>query len=160
METHGQRIGNGHEATLTIGLHIVFLAADVDHHLAGLRSLNTEIGTTLAVNLRELVAGDGILDSLGICRHLDFLGHLDIGALGLKTQMTGYCLAITATQFTIAGGVKVQTVRTIGTIIGRDDLSGVEGLGEFVDLLLTTDADTLAISLNDITSIEVHFLGF
>ena len=74
--------------------------------------------------------------------------------------MTGYSLTITATQLTIAGGIKVQTVRTIGTIIGRDDLSGVEGLGEFVDLLLTTDADTLAISLNDITSVEVHFLGF
>ena len=35
----------------------------------------------------------------------------------------------------------------------------MEGLGQFVDLLLTADADALAASLYDVACIEVHLLG-
>ena len=35
----------------------------------------------------------------------------------------------------------------------------MDGLGQFVDLLLATDADALTVSLNDISDIEVHLFG-
>ena len=53
----------------------------------------------------------------------------------------------------------MQTVRTVRTVIRRNDLCGVQRLRQFVDLFLTTDADTLATGLYDITGIEVHLLG-
>ena len=97
METNGQGIGNSHEVALTIALHVVFLVADVEHHLAGLGSCDTEISTTFLINLGELVTRNGCLGNESIGRNLNLLRHLDIGALGLVTQMTGYSLAITAT---------------------------------------------------------------
>ena len=160
VETHGQRIGLGHEATLAVGLHRVFLAADVDHDLAGLGCIDIEIGATLLVDLRELVAGDGVLDGDGVGGHHDLRGYLHLRPPGFEAQVTGDGLAIAAAQLTVAGSVKVQTVRTVGAVVGRDDLRGVDGLGQRVYLLLTAVADALATGLHDIAGIEVHLLGF
>ena len=74
--------------------------------------------------------------------------------------MTGYGLTITATQLTIAGSIEMQAVGTIRAVVGRDDLRGMDSIGQFVNLLLAADADTFTTSLHDITNIEVHLLGF
>ena len=109
MEANGQRIGDSHKVSFTIRLHVVLLAADVDHHLLGLRRIDAEVGTTLLVNLRELVAGDGILYGNGIGRYINFLnGHRHVGrTLGLKAEVTSNGFTIAATQLAIAGGVEV-----------------------------------------------------
>ena len=52
----------------------------------------------------------------------------------------------------------MQTVGTVGAVVAGDDLTGVDGLRQFVNLLLAADADTLAVGLNDISDIEVHLL--
>ena len=54
----------------------------------------------------------------------------------------------------------MQTVRPIRAIVGRDDLRGVQSLGQLVDLLLATDANALPACLHDVSCIEVHFLRF
>ena len=96
VETYGQRVGNSHEGTLSVGLHVVLLAADVDNDLAGLRSLDAEVGPALLVNLRELIAGNGVLHSHGIGRHLNLLRHVDVRTLRLKAEVTGHGLSIAA----------------------------------------------------------------
>ena len=159
MESGHEGISHCHKVTLAVGLHVVLLAADIDNDLTGLRSGDAEIGTAFLVHLRILIAGDGGLGDDGIGRSLDALGHLDIRALRLITQETGDGLTIAAAQLTITGSVEVQTVRTVRTVIRRNDLCGVQRLRQFVDLLLTTDADTLATGLYDIAGIEVHLLG-
>ena len=117
VESYWQRIGNGHESTLTIRLHIVLLAADVYNHLTGLWSIDIEVSTVLLVNLRELIALDSGLSDECIGRNLNLLRHLDKRALRLETKMTSYSLTITATKLTITCCIEVQTVRTIGTAI-------------------------------------------
>ena len=159
VETYRQRIGNSHETALTIGLHIIFLTADVYNHFAGLRSVDAEISTTLFVNLRKLVARNGVLYCYCIGRNFNTLWHLDIRTLRLESQMTCHGLTITATELAIACCIKVQTVRTIATAIRRDNLRGVQCQRQLINLLLTTDANTLTISLNNITCIEVHLFG-
>ena len=54
----------------------------------------------------------------------------------------------------------MQTVRTIGTIVRRNNLSGMQGIRQFVYLLLTTDTYTLTTSLYNVTGIKVHLLRF
>ena len=122
MESHGQGVGDGHETTLTVGLHVIFLAADIDDDLAGLWSLDAEIGTALLVNLREFVAGNGSLCGDGIGGNLYALGHINMRALGFIAQETGHSLAVAAAEFAIAGSIEMQTVRTIGAVVGRDNL--------------------------------------
>ena len=74
--------------------------------------------------------------------------------------MAGYGLSIAATQLTIAGSVEVQAVGAVRTVVRRNHLTSVNRLRQFVNLLLTTDADTLAAGLNDVSHIEVHLFGF
>ena len=160
VEANRQRIGHSHEATLTVGLHVVLLTADIYNDLLGLWSLNAEVGTTLLVNLRELIARDGILYSHCISRNLNLLSHGQVGwTLGFKAEVAGNSLTIAAAQLTIASGIEVQTVRTVRTVVRRNHLTSMNGLWQFVNLLLATDADTFATSLNNITYIEVHLLG-
>ena len=85
MESYGQGVGDGHKTTLAVGLHVIFLAANVDNDLAGLRGIDAEIGTALLVNLRELIARNGSLGSDGIFGNLDTLGHIDVRTFGLVT---------------------------------------------------------------------------
>ena len=80
--------------------------------------------------------------------------------LGLEAKVTGHGLSIAATQLAIAGSVEVQTVGTVGAVVAGDDLTGVDGLRQLVNLLLATDADTLAVGLYDVAHIEIHLLGF
>ena len=117
VEAHGQRVGLGHKATLAVGQHIILLAADVDHHLTGLWSLNAEVGAALLVNLGEFVAGDGILYRHGIGRHLYLLGHLDEGTLGLETQVAGHGLTVATAQLTIASSIEVQAVGAVAAVV-------------------------------------------
>ena len=159
VEARHKRIGHSHPSALSVRLHVIFLTADIHDHLAGLRSLKIEVGTIFLVNLRELVTGDGCLCEESISRHFNLLGHLDIGALRLKPQMTGYGLTIATTQFTVTGSVEVESVRSVRAVIGRDHLSSMQGVRQFVDLLLAADADTLTTSLYDVTCIKVHLLG-
>ena len=160
MEAHGQWVGDSHEATSTIGLHLIFLTADVNDYLTSFRCLNAEVGTTLLVNLGELIAGDGVLYGYSISRYLNLLGNGHIcWTLGLKTEMACYGFCVTATQLTIAGSIEVQTVGTIRTVVRRDNLTSMDSLGQFINLLLATDADTLATSLYDVTHVEVHLFG-
>ena len=158
MEPTYERIGNSHPAPLSVRLHIIFLAADVEHHLTGLRSLDTEICTSLLVHLRELIAGNGCLCDKGILRNFYLLWHLDIRTLRLIAEESCYSLTITATQLTIACRIEMQTIRTVATVIRRDHLCCMQGLGEFVDLFLTSKAYALTTSLDDISRIEVHIL--
>ena len=158
VETRYQRIGHAHPTALAVGLHVVLLATDVEHHLAGLGGLDAEIGATLTVDLGEFVAGDGGLCQHGILGHLDAPGHLDIGAHGLEAEVAGHGLAIATAQLTVAGSVEVETVGAVGTVVGRNDLCSMERLRQFVDLLLTADADPLTASLYDVTGIKVHLL--
>ena len=160
VETGSQRIGDSHESTFPIGLHLIFLVANVEHDLTSLWGLDVEVGTSLFVNFREIPAWQGGLRDESIIRNLQFLWHLDVGTFGLKAQKTGCSLPIAASQLTVAGGVKVKTVRTVGTAVGRDDLAGMNGIRKFVDLLVASDADTLTISLDDTTHIERYFLRF
>ena len=159
METYGQGIGNGHEAALAVALHVVFLVADVDDDLAGLWSLDIEVGTMLLVDFRELIARNCGLGDESVSRYFDGLWHFDIRALGLETQVTGYGLTVAAAKFAVACSIEVQFIRTIGTTVRGDHLCGMEGLGEFVNLLLTANTYPLAISLHDVAGIEVHLLG-
>ena len=159
MEAHGQGIGDSHPASLAVGLHVVLLVADIDNHLTGLRGLDAEIGAPFLIDLREFVARNGGLCDEGIGRYLNPLGHLDIWPLGLVAEEACHGLTIAAAQLTVARCVEVQTVRTVGAVVGGDDLCGVEGLGQFVDLLLAADADALATSLYDVSCIEVHLFG-
>ena len=53
----------------------------------------------------------------------------------------------------------MQTVGTIGTIIGRDHLTGMDGLRQLINLLLAADAHTLTVGLYDVTGKERHILG-
>ena len=73
VEANRQRIGNSHEATTTVWLHIIFLAADIHNDLLGLWCVDAEISTALLVNLGELIAGNGILDSHSIGRDVNLL---------------------------------------------------------------------------------------
>ena len=161
VEAHGQRIGDCHEAVLAVGLHVILLAADIYDDFLGLGCMNAEVGAALLVHLGEGVAGDGGLGCDGILGHLNLFslcnGHL--GPFGLESELTGYGFAIAATQLAIAGGVEVQAVGAVGTVVGRDDLAGVDGLGQFVNLFLATDADALASGLDDVPHVEVHILG-
>ena len=159
METHHQWVGDSHPAALAVALHVVFLVADVEHHFPGLWSLHVEVGATFLVYLREVVAGNGGLGKEGIGGNLEGPGHLKLRTLGLITQETGHGLAISATQFTVACGIEVQTVGTVRAAVGRDDLAGVDGLWQFVDLLVAADANTLSVGLYHATHIEVHLLG-
>ena len=122
MESHGQRVGDGHEAALAVGLHVIFLAADVDDDLAGLWSLDAEIGAALLVNFREFVAGNGGLCGDGIGGNLYAFGHINMWALGFVTQETSHSLAVAAAELAIAGSIEMQTVGTVGAVVGRDDL--------------------------------------
>ena len=122
MESHGQRVGDGHETTLTVGLHVIFLAADIDDDLAGLWSLDAEIGTALLVNFREFVAGNSSLSGDGIGGDLYALGHINMRALGLVTKETSHSLAIAATEFAIAGSIEMQAVGAVGAVVGGDNL--------------------------------------
>ena len=159
METYHQRVGDSHPAALAVALHVVFLVADVEHHFPGLWSLHVEVGATLFVYLREVVAGNGGLGKEGVGGNLEGPGHLKLRTLGLIAQETGHGLAISATQFTVACGIEVQTVGTVRAAVGRDDLAGVDGLWQFVDLLVAADANTLSVGLYHATHIEVHLLG-
>ena len=94
MEARHEGIGDGHEVTLAVGLHVVLLVADVDDDLTGLRGRDAEIGATFLVDLGELIARNGGLGDEGIGRYLNAFGHLDVGTLGLVAQMTGGGLTI------------------------------------------------------------------
>ena len=157
VETHRQRIGNSHKVALALRLHLVLLVANVNDNFLCLRRIDAEIGTTLRVNLRELIAGNSILASNSIGWYINLLnGNWQVSrTLGLETKMAGNSLTITATQLTITSSIEVQTVWAIGTTIRRDDLTGVNGLGQLINLFLTTDTNTLTIGLNDVTHIEV-----
>ena len=158
METNRQRIGNSHETALTIRQHIVLLATDVYYNLASLRSIYAEISTTIFVNLWELIARNGVLNSYCIGRNLNTLWHLDIWALWLETKVTGNSLAITTTKFAITSSIKVQTVWTIGATIRRDNLRCMKSLWQFINLLFTAKANALTIGLYDVSCIKGHIL--
>ncbi len=160
VEAGHQWIGDGHPAALAVGLHVVLLAADIQHHLASLWGLDAEVGATLLVHLRKFIAWYGGLCQNGIGRHLYLLGHLDVGAHGLEAQLTGHGLTVATAQLSIAGSIEVQTVRAVGAVVRRDDLGRVQRLGQLVNLFLTGDADTLAAGLYDVARIEGHLLGF
>ena len=114
VEANRQRIGNSHETTLTIGFHVILLTANIDDNLASFRSLNTEIGTALLVNLREFVAGNSVLNSYCIGGHHNLLSYRHVlRTLRLETELASYSLTITATQLTIACSIKMQAVRTV-----------------------------------------------
>ena len=53
----------------------------------------------------------------------------------------------------------MQTVGTVGAVVRRNDLTGMDGLRQLVNLLLTADADALAVGLHNVAHIEVHLLG-
>ena len=122
VEAHHQRVGDSHPAALAVGLHVVFLPTDVEHHLAGLGSHHTEIGAAVFAYLRELVAWDGGLGEDGIVGPVDGLRHVDMGTYGLIAQETGDGLAVAAAQLAVAGGIEMQAVGTVGAAIRRDDL--------------------------------------
>ena len=161
MEAHHEGVGDSHPTALAVRLHIVFLVADIEHHLLGIRSLQVEISSALFVEFGELIARHGGLSDESIGRHLYFLDcRFHLRALRLISQETSHCLAITAAQFTVTCCIEVQTVGTVGATVGRNDLTGVEGQRKFVDLLLATDADTLSVCLHDVSGIEVHLFRF
>ena len=160
VEANRQWISDSHKAALTVRLHLIFLTANIYHDLTSLRGRYAEVGTALLVNLGGFIARDGILYGHSIGRNLNLLGNRHIlGALGFETEVTGNSLSIAASQFTIACSIEVQAVRTIRAVVRRDDLTGMDGLGQFVNLLLTTNADALATSLNDVTYIKVYLFG-
>ena len=119
MEAHGQGVCNSHEDSIALRHHVVLLAADVNHHLLGLRRIDAEVGTVLLVHLGELVARDGVLGGDSIGRHVDLLhSHRHIGrTLGLEAEVTGHSLAIAASQLSIAGSIEVQAVGTVGAVV-------------------------------------------
>ena len=159
MEAHGQRIGDCHEAALAVGLHVVLLAAHVDDDLTSLGSLNAEVGTTLLVDLREVVARHGGLCNEGIGRHFNLLGHVDVRTLGFIAEEACHGLAVAATQLAVAGSIEVQAVGTVRAVVAGDDLTGVDGLRQLVDLLLAAEADALASSLDDVSGKQGNLLG-
>ena len=83
MEAYGQRIGDSHEVTLAVGLHLVFLAADINDDLAGFGSCNAEIGTAFLVNFRKFIARNGGLSDESIGGHLYLLRHFNVRTLRL-----------------------------------------------------------------------------
>ena len=159
VEAHGQRVGDGHEVSFAIGLHVVLLAADIDNDFAGLWSLDAEVGASLLVNLREVVAGHGGLGDERIGGHLNLLGHVDVRTFRLVAQEACHGLAVAAPQLTVTGSVKVQAVRTVGAVVGRDDLTGMDGLRQLVNLWLAGDTDSLAPGLHNVADKEGHLLG-
>ena len=98
VEAHGQRVGDSHEVALSLGLHLVFLVADVDNDFLGLGRIDAEVGTALLVDLGELVARDGGLSDDGVGRHLNLLDSLRhvSRTLGLEAKVTGNSLAVAA----------------------------------------------------------------
>ena len=83
VEARHKRVGDSHEVAFAIGLHVIFLAADVDNDLTGIGGCNAEIGTAFLVNLRELIARNGGLGNEGICGNLNLFRHVNMGTLGL-----------------------------------------------------------------------------
>ena len=140
VEADGERVGDCAPCALLVTAHLVLLATDIDHHLISLRRGHPEIGPALTIHLREIVAGNG-----GLC-YVGIVGH-DEGCLHLIAQEGQHLFTIAPPQFTIARGIEVQIVRPIGAAGGRDNDGGVEGLGQFVDLLVHGDALSLTIGL-------------
>ena len=100
METLYEGIGDSAPGTALVATHVVFLAADVNDGTAGARGIQTEVGTTLLVDLGEVVARNGGLSDEGILRHVERLLHL------IAHQFEHF-LAITGAEFTVARGVEV-----------------------------------------------------
>ena len=151
METLYERIGDSAPDAALVATHVVFLAADVDDGTAGTGSIQTEVGTPLFVDLGEVVARDGGLGDEGIGRNVE-------GLLHLIAHQFEHLLTVACTELTVARGVEVQSVRTVGASCRRDDVSCVDGLGQFLNLFHTSDADTLTVSLHDLTDEQRRFL--
>ena len=156
MEADNQRVGDCHEAAFAVRLHLILLVADVNHDFLGLRRMDIKIGSTLFINLRELVARNSRLSSHGILRHFNLLGNRHLRTLRLVAKETAGRLAVATTQLTIARSIEVQAVGTIGASLGRDNLTSVNGLRQLVYLLVASDADALAIGLHNASHIERH----
>ena len=160
VETNNQWIGNSHPTTFTIALHFIFLATYIKYYLICFWSMEIEIGTTFFVNFREFVAWYCCLCDESISRNFYTFRHLDIWTLWGVAEKTCYCFAIAAAQFAIAGCIKMQTVRTITTTIRRDNLASMDSLRQFVNLFFAANANTLAVSLYDVTSKQWYILWF
>ena len=97
VETHGQRIGDSHESTFAVGLHIILLIAHIHNDLTSLWSLDAEISATLFIHLGEFIAWHSGLSDEGVFRHLNSLGHIDMRTSGLIPKETCHGLAVAAT---------------------------------------------------------------
>ena len=53
----------------------------------------------------------------------------------------------------------MQAVGAVCAVVAGDDLTGVDGLRQLVNLFLATDAHALAVGLDNVADIEVHLLG-
>ena len=103
MESHHQGVSDGTPYALLVTTHIVLLATDVYLHAMSLWGVHTEVGTTLAVNLGELVARYGGLSNLGISRNGKRRTYL-------IAQQRQHLLAIATAKLTVAGSIEVQLV--------------------------------------------------
>ena len=145
MESLYERISDSAPDAVLVAAHVVFLATDINDGTAGAGGVQTEVGTSLLVNLGEVVAWYGGLCDKGVFRHVERF-------LYLIAHQLEHLLAIAGSQLTIARGIEVQFVRTIGASRRRDDMCRVDGLGQFLDLFHTADADTLTVGLYHLTN--------
>ncbi len=160
VEAHHERVRHGSPTALAVALHVIFLAADVEHHTGGIGRFHIEIAAALLVDLRELVARHGRLGDEGVGRHFHLSDvRLHLGALGRIAEESCHSLAVAATQFAVTGCIEMQFVGAVGAAVRRDYLRRVQRPGQFVDLLLAANAHALAACLHDIARIERHVLG-
>lgn len=107
MEADGQWIAHARPCALFITLHVIFLATDVGNNMLCRRSVQTEISAPVAINLRKIITWLGSLTSHRITGNGDRLEHW-------IAQQRQHLVSIAPAKLTIAGGVEMEIVRTVG----------------------------------------------